>query len=269
MSSQWEIITVTSGDQDSATDSTISASLNYINSNGSAALSNSVSLNNANSLHSNVFQRGYFDRFLVDFDIESSITPTEILIRNTGNDMWRGLRIYVMEQSSGRIYSTREEAFEIDGNSGEVSLSLPLQRCIKDPENVEAPLAPKTSTFNVRVKTESVNSAGTNDQVYCKLISKDGYSSDLYKFNHIGNDFQEGADSLYRVELGRELSRIDYVLFFKDGIQGWLPSEAIVHDASVTPTGYPTTSAKNINAIWLNGSEHGKQDYLQLETVIV
>jgi hypothetical protein len=105
--------------------------------------------------------------------------------------------------------------------------------------------------------------------VYCKLISKDGYSTDLFEFERLGNDFQPGSDRQYRVELGRELSRIDYVLFFKFGIEGWLPSEAIVHDAGVTPTGYPTTSAKNIHAIWLNGTEHGKQDYLQLETVSV
>lgn len=131
------------------------------------------------------------------------------------------------------------------------------------------PIAPKTAKFNVRVKTASVHAAGTNDQVYCKLISKDGYSSDLITFDHVTNDFQEGSDTLYHVEQIRELSRIDYVLFFKNGIEGWLPSEVIVHDASPMPSGYPTTGATNSKSIWLNGDDVGRQDYLELETDIV
>ena len=252
--SGWEIITITSGDHDSGSDATIYASLNT-----DLGPTEEIELNSVNtSVHNNVFGRGNFDNFLVNFNVSESSIPESIVLRSAGNDMWRCLRVYVMERSSGRIYSTPVETHELEQSSALLSLSP-----CKEIDNTPSITDSKAKDLSITIKTSSTSGASTDDEVYVKVISKDGISSELIHFEHIGNDWQAGNTGKYLLTLPREVARIDYVLLFKKANNDWLPESVIVEKTLVDGL-YPSTKGINVNNIWLNGDDVGRQNYIEL-----
>ncbi|WP_087017413.1 PLAT/LH2 domain-containing protein [Thaumasiovibrio subtropicus] len=260
--SGWEIITITSGEKDSGSDADVSVCIGY---NEDANFSNYVLLNPIkDTVHSNVFQRGNFDNFNLTFNVEDATVPTSIKVKVDGNDAWGGLRIYVMERSSGRTYTTAESRFFLEKGQTKV---LPLIACIKDPGNVMDDRDPRAKDFTIGIGTASANHAGTNDLIYFKCISKDGISSELQQIQRIGDDWEPGQSNNYLMSFQRSLARIDYVILFKKANDNWLPNFVRMEPQLMDGKFQPTV-ANNLQNVWLDGDTVGQQNYLEMATVV-
>lgn len=245
VNNSWELITITSDKNNSGSDADVFVRIWF-----GSQVSNEVHLNPLDSFHDNVFQRSNFDNFSFQTTADTSETPspTAIEFRHRGSDAWTGNKALLTERNTGEIYETRDGDFALDNAS---NITLPLTRCQKPlPENPR----PTCELFSITVHTTLANNAGTNDTIFIKLVSYDGFSHTLHTLNTpVINDFKPGSQNLFEFLPERPLKKIAYVLLFKGSTDGWLMNSCRAASFSIiTPDPYPDTTVFNPANVWLD-----------------
>ncbi|WP_104048147.1 PLAT/LH2 domain-containing protein [Vibrio jasicida] len=235
----WEILTVTEDSSGSATNSGIYARLTgTIDGNPHTTIEQKLATSNHDDLES-----GQVDEYLLGFDTGSNFQLEKIIFRTDGNDAWKCKCVHVVEQATRKAYR-HESRFELDEHNSYIA-QLDEVTGVADKR--------KTDKFKVTVFTGSGNYDGTNDSVFIKLMSKEGFYSATHQLKTpIINDFEPGTAITYTIKTLIPFSQIVSVLLFKSGSNGWRPTQIKVADADLTSL-TPVATTIGTNDIMIDG----------------
>ncbi|EIF8949816.1 hypothetical protein LF048_003495 [Vibrio cholerae] len=247
----WELLVVTEGTQNASTDNgKIYASLVGKDSSGNQVTSSEVKLDNDNT---NEFRKGYVDTFVDTYTFDSTSSLTHLKLRSDSGDKWCVHRVYLTNMTTGKIWKTKVSSW-----LEKQTISFEVEEFNSDSDSTI-----NTDVFNIKIHTSTQNTSGSNNKVFIKLISQDGIASESIHLNELGNNWTEGSTYNHRHPISRHLSRIDHVLLFKDGQQGWFPDQVTISAAEGLEGQLLVTTQAN-NTEKLNGKENGLRNLVEL-----
>lgn len=235
----WEILTVTEDSSGSATNSGIYARLTgTIDGNPHTTNEQKLATKNHDDLES-----GHVDEYPLEFNTGSNFQLEKIIFRTDGKDCWKCKCVYVVEQSTRKAYR-HDSRFELDDKK---SYTAQLNKVTGEADKN------KTNKFKVTIFTGSGKHDGTDNSVFIKLISKEGFCSGTQQIKTpIINDFEPGTAISYSIKTIIPFSQIVSVLLFKSGSDGWKPTQIRVEESNLT-TLTPVATTIGTNNIMIDG----------------